>query len=122
MARLINDTPVVDYAVHIGAPKPIQFQVRQSSGGVLRAFDTTLKMRITYPTGSLDLTVGSGITLSTAETVSNAVVTAQLTVAQSRLIPEGNLSSYEIQETVSGVERAVLMGRLTGRGGLNSDV
>lgn len=119
---LINDTPVADFVIHIGAPKPIQFQIRQTRGGTLRAFDSTLKMRVTYPTSTINLAVGSGITLSNAEGVTNAVVTAQLTVAQSRFIPEGNFASYEIQEGVVGSELPVLMGALVGRGGANSDV
>jgi hypothetical protein len=122
MAAILNDTPSQNFVIHIGAPKAIVLQVRQGTGGLLRAFDNTLVMRVTYPTGTFDLEVGDGITLSTAEGVASALVTAQLTVTQSRLIPTGKFARYEIQETVSGVQNIILMGALIGKGGENPDV
>lgn len=118
----LNDTPNRDIAFHRGAPRAFAIQFRQGAGGVLRAISSTIKMTITYSGGTIELTVGDGITLSTTETIANALATFQLTVAQSRLIPLGNRATYEIQETINGVEQAVMYGRAIGRGGDNSDV
>ena len=113
--------PSYDWNVFRGAPKPIAFRARDSVTGVLRSFDSTVIMRVTHPTGTFDMTVGGGLTLSTDETVANARITAQLTIAQSRLIPKGNLSSYEVQEGAAGAERGVFYGRLIGFAGDNPD-
>ena len=42
-------------------------------------------------------------------------------VAQSRAIPEGPLTRYEIQRTTSGREEVFMMGTLIGEGGDNPD-
>jgi hypothetical protein len=122
MKRPLNDTPSQDFIIHIGAPKPVVFQLRQGDGGVLRAFNSTLVMRVRHPAGSFDLTVGNGITLNTSETVDDALVTARLTVEQSRLIPIGSRTRFEFQEIIGGAESVILMGSLIGKGGDNPDV
>lgn len=43
------------------------------------------------------------------------------TEAQSRLIPVGRLSYYEVQLTTGAASRVYLCGRITGIGGLNDD-
>lgn len=43
------------------------------------------------------------------------------TEAQSRLIPVGRLSHYEVQLTTGATRRVYLIGRITGIGGLNDD-
>lgn len=115
-------TPEKNFYVHAGAPDPIIVRYRAGgTEGTLVAFDSTLKF--TYDTGSGDVTlgVGTGITLSTDETVANARATIQLTVAQSRTIPEGPLTRYEIQRTTESREEVFLMGLLIGEGGDNPD-
>jgi hypothetical protein len=119
MTSPLNPTPRQDFYIHRGAPKAIAFQVRED--GTLRALDASITLRVTHPTGTFDLAVGSGITLSTAESVANALATCLFTVAQSRLVPVGRLSTFEVQETVSGQERIVFMGSLIGVGGDNAD-
>lgn len=115
-------TPTHDFYIHIGAPDPIKFQYREGgSGGTLAAFDSSLKMQYTNSNGTVSLGVGTGITLSSAEGVANALATAQLTVLQSRSIPLGAMTTYEIQRTVSGREEVLFMGRLVGEGGSNPD-
>ncbi len=117
---MINATPVFDdHACHIGAPKPFVFWI--TVNGVNRAFDSTLTARL-KPVGgtAFDLVVGNGITLSTKDSVSNALVTIQVTVAQSRLIQQYSYATCEIQETVSGLETIVMMGRFLGIGGDNT--
>lgn len=115
-------TPKSDFYIQIGAPDPIKFQYREGgSGGVLQAFDSSLKFYYVNSNGTVTLTTTSGITLSSAEGVANALATIQLTVAQSRLIPPGAMTSYEVQRTVSGREEVILMGRLIGEGGYNPD-
>lgn len=115
-------TPTKDFFVHIGAPDPIAIRYRAGgTGGTLVSFDNTLKFTFTNSTGAVTLGVGTGITLSTDETIANARATIQLTVAQSRAIPEGALTTYEVQRTSAGREEVFLMGSLIGEGGGNTD-
>ncbi|MCA3574827.1 MAG: hypothetical protein IOC86_13010 [Aestuariivirga sp.] len=115
----IGATPKKNFGVHRGAPAPIRIRLR--GGGVLVSFDNSLKFTVTHPTGSFTLGVGTGITLSAAEAVSNAEATIQLSVAQSRQLPLGALSTYEIQRTAGGQEQVFLMGKLIAEGGGNPD-
>ena len=118
-----SETPKKNFYVHRGAPDPIIVRFRAGgSDGTLVAFDSTLKFQFINANGTVTLGVGTGITLSTDETVANARATIQLTVAQSRLIPKGSVTKYEIQRTVSGREEVFLMGNLIGEGGDNPDV
>lgn len=118
----VASTPSKAFYVHIGAPEPIIFRYRANgTGGTLVPFDSSLKFQFVTPSGATVLGVGSGITLSTDETIANARATVQLTVAQSRTIPEGAMTTYEIQRTASGREEVILMGLLIGEGGDNPD-
>lgn len=119
----IQETPKKDFYVHRGAPDPIIVRYRAGGeGGTLVAFDSSLKFTYVTPTGTVTLGVGTGITLSADETIANARATIQLTVAQSRLIPAGGLTTYEIQRDDGGREDVFLMGKLIGEGGNNTDV
>lgn len=118
----IYATPTQDFYVHIGAPDPIVFRYRAGgTGGTLVSLDSSLKFKYSNAAGSVVLGVGSGITLSDDETVTDARATIQLTVAQSRAIPEGPLTRYEIQRDTMGREEVILMGALIGEGGDNPD-
>lgn len=117
-----SETPKQNFYVHIGAPDPIVIRYREGGiGGTLVSFDASLKFSFTSPSGLVTLGVGTGITLSIDETVTSARATIQLTVAQSRAIPIGALTSYEIQRIVSGREEVLLSGFLIGDGGVNTD-
>lgn len=118
----IEGTPRKNFYVHVGAPDPILVQFRAGgSGGNLVAFDSTLKFTVKTPSSTFTLGVGTGITLSASETVDDARAMIQMTVAQSRAIPLGALTTYEIQRTVSGREEVFLMGKLIAEGGDNPD-
>ena len=118
----VQATPTKDLYVHIGAPDPIIVRFRAGgTGGTLVAFDSSLKFTFSNAAGTVTLGVGSGITLSTDETVADARATVQLSVAQSRAIPEGPLTNYEIQRTVGTRQEVFLMGTLIGQGGDNPD-
>lgn len=115
-------TPKKDFYVHIGAPDPIVVRYRAGgTGGTLVSFDSTLKFTFTNSAGTVTLGVGTGITLSDDEGVTNARATIQPTIAQSRVIPVGALTPYEIQRDVGGREEVFLMGTLIGVGGGNVD-
>lgn len=117
-----QSTPKKDFYIHIGAPDPIIVQVRAGGAdGTLTAFDSTLKLTFTNSAGTVTLGVSTGITLADEEAVTGARATAQLTVAQSRAIPVGALTTYEIQRTVGSREEVILMGKLIGVGGGNTD-
>jgi len=118
----VQSTPTKDFYIHIGAPDPIIVRYRaDGSEGDLVAFDSSLKFTFSNLSGTVTLGVGTGITLSTDETVANARATIQMTVAQSRAIPEGPLTRYEIQRTIGTNEEVFLMGLLIGEGGDNPD-
>ena len=118
----LNATPVQDFTVHIGAPDPIIFRYRAGgTGGTLQSFDSSLKFTFYNEAGTVTLGVGTGITLADDETITDARATVQLTVAQSRTIPEGALTRYEIQRLNTGREEVILMGTLVGEGGDNPD-
>jgi hypothetical protein len=118
----VQQTPAKDFYIHIGAPDPIIVRYRAGgTDGTLVSFDSTLKFTFYNLAGTVTLGVGTGITLSTDEDTANARATIQLTVAQSRTIPEGPLTKYEVQRTVSGREEVILMGMLIGEGGDNPD-
>jgi hypothetical protein len=119
----VQQTPTKDFYIHAGAPDPIVVRYRSGgSGGTLVSFDSSLKFTfITQSGGTVTLGVGTGITLSTDEAVAESRATIQLTKAQSRTIPEGPLTRYEIQRTTSGREEVFLMGMLIGEGGDNPD-
>jgi hypothetical protein len=118
----VVETPKKDFYVHVGAPDPIVFRLRAGgTGGTLVSFDSTLKFTFMNLAGTTTLGVGTGITLATDETIADAKATVQLTVAQSRTIPEGPLTRYEIQRTTGGREEVILMGNLIGEGGDNPD-
>lgn len=117
-----QSTPRKDFYVHIGAPDPIIVRYRAGGeSGALVAFDSTLKLTYTNAAGTVTLGVGTGITLSADETVADARAMIQLTTAQSRAIPMGALTSYELQRTVGSREEVILMGKLVGEGGGNPD-
>jgi hypothetical protein len=113
-------TPVKDMFVTRGAPDPII--IRYRAGSTLVALDSSLTFTFVYPDGTVTLGVGTGITLSTDEGIANGRATVQLTVAQSRLIPVGPLTRYEVQRLNGGLQDVILMGRLVGEGGDNPDV
>lgn len=118
----VEQTPRKDFYVHIGAPDPIILRYRAGgAGGTLVSFDNTLQFTFNTGSSTVTLGVGSGITLSDDETVPDARATIQLTVAQSRTIPSGALTRYEIQRTVGSREEVILMGTLIGEGGGNTD-
>jgi hypothetical protein len=118
----VVQTPVKNFYVHIGAPDPIIVRYRSGgTSGTLVSLDSTLKFTYDTAAGRVTLGVGTGITLSTDEAVSNSRATIQMTVAQSRVIPEGPLTTYEIQRTDNGREEVFLMGTLIGEGGVNTD-
>jgi hypothetical protein len=118
----VQSTPTKDFYIHAGAPDPIIVRYRAGgSEGDLVSFDSSFKFTFSNLAGTVTLGVGTGITLSTDETVANARATIQLTVAQSRAIPEGPLTHYEIQRTTDGREEVILMGSLIGQGGDNPD-
>lgn len=114
--------PRKDFYVHIGAPDPIIVRLRAGGeSGTLVAMDSSLKFQMINAGGTVTLTVGDGITLSTDEAVSDAQAAVQLTVAQSRAIPVGSVTRYELQRVTSGREEVILMGKLIGYGGDNPD-
>ena len=118
----VEQTPRKDFYVHIGAPDPIILRYRAGgAGGTLVSFDNTLQFTFNTGSSTVTLGVGSGITLSDDDGVTNARATIQLTVAQSRTIPAGALTRYEIQRTVGSREEVILMGTLIGEGGGNHD-
>jgi hypothetical protein len=118
----VSQTPRKNFYVHVGAPDPIILQYRADGAeGTLVAFDSTLKCTVKTPTSSFTLGVGTGITLSESETVADARATIQMTVAQSRTIPLGAMTIYEIQRTVGGREEVIMMGKLIAEGGDNPD-
>lgn len=118
----VQQTPTKDFYVHVGAPDPIIFRYRAGGvGGTLVSFDSSLRFTFSNLAGTVTLGVGTGITLSTDETVSNARATIQMTLLQSRTIPEGPLTRYEIQRVTAGREEVILMGMLIGEGGENPD-
>lgn len=118
----VQATPSKNFYLHAGAPDPIIIRYRAGgTGGTLVSFDSSLKFTFSNLSGTVTLGVGSGITLSTDESVSNARATIQLTIAQSRTIPEGPLTSYEVQRTIGTREEVILMGLLIGEGGGNPD-
>lgn len=115
--------PRKDFYVHIGAPDPIPVRIRAGGiGGTLTAFDSSLKFQFINAGGTVTLGVGTGITLSTDEGVADARATIQLSVLQSRAIPVGSVTRYELQRITDGREEVVLMGKLVGYGGDNPDV
>lgn len=120
---VVEKTSTKNLYIHIGAPEQINFRLRAGgAGGTLVAFDSSFRFQYVTPSGPpVVLTVGSGVTLSTEEGVANANATIQLTVQQSRAIPPGALTTYEIQRTESGREIVDLMGTLIGVGGDNPD-
>jgi hypothetical protein len=118
----VQQTPTKDFYIHIGAPDPIVLRYRAGgSEGDLVAFDSTLKFTFYNIAGTVTLGVGTGITLSTDEATANARATIQMTLAQSRTIPEGPLTKYEVQRVEGGREEVILMGMLIGEGGDNPD-
>jgi hypothetical protein len=119
--RAINRTPRLDVYVHRGAPKPmvIMNRVGPSAYG---PFPSTLKVQCNPGGGApFVLAVGSGITLSSYDGVADAMATIQLSVAQSRLVPLGNASTYEVQEGGYDADRALMAGALIGEYGNNPD-
>ena len=122
MASSVDPTPTKNLIVHIGAPAPIIVRYRAGgTGGTLVGFDSSLKFNFVNDAGTTTLTVGAGITLSTDEAITNSRATIQLTVAQSRLIPVGALTRYEIQRLNGALEEVFLAGLLVGEGGDNPD-
>lgn len=118
----VDPTPTQNFYVHIGAPEPIVVRYRAGgAGGTLVAFDSSLKFTYVNDAGMTTLTVGNGITLSTDETIANARATIQLTIAQSRAIPPGAVTRYEIQRLNGSNESVFLEGLLIGEGGDNVD-
>lgn len=119
----VTATPTKDFYIHAGAPDPIMVRYRSGGpSGTLVAFDSSLKFTFDAGAGDVTLGVGSGITLVTEETVANARAIIQLTAAQSRMLPSGPLTRYEIQRTIGSREEVFLMGMLIGLGGDNPDV
>ena len=118
----VDPTPTKNFYVHIGAPAPIIVRYRAGgAGGTLVALDSSLKFLFINDSGTTTLTVGSGITLATDETIANARATIQLTVVQSRLVPLGAITRYEIQRLNGSLEEVFLSGLLIGEGGDNPD-
>lgn len=119
MALLANDTASHDFVIHRGAPRPLRISHRID--GVLQELASTLRFRCNTRGTTIDLTVGSGITLTDSEGIANAEAVIALTVAQSRTIPAGKVTTYEITDGAVA-EQPLFIGYLIGRGGDNSDV
>jgi hypothetical protein len=118
----VMPAPRKDFFVHSGAPDPIVFRRRVGgAAGALLSFDSTLRFQYVTPSSAIVLSVGNGITLAADEAVANARAIVQMTVAQSRAIPAGTVTRYEVQRVTAGREEVILMGRLIGYGGDNPD-
>lgn len=120
MPEPLNKPPNYSFHIQRGAPQAIIFRIKDMEG-VYRVFDSSLKFQVAYRQGLINKTVGAGITLSTYASVPNAEVTIQLTEAESRLLSEGGLNHYEIEENLGSYPRPVLEGRLVASGGFNTD-
>lgn len=121
MAELLTyETIKKDLAIHVGAMVPWRFTWK--AGGFRVPFNGNEKLIFTWgKTGSLTLSAGSGITYETVDGLVNARLVARLTNAQTRLLPKGLLTSYEMQTGVAEQERALFMGRVLVEGGANPD-
>ena len=118
----VQSTPTKDFYIHVGAPDPIIVRFRAGGAqGDLVSFDSSLKFTFSNLAGTVTLGVGTGVTLSTDEDVADSRATIQMSIAQSRTIPEGPLTRYEIQRTTGSNEEVFLMGLLIGEGGDNPD-
>ncbi len=117
MSNFVNETPSSPKYVEIyrGAPEPFIF--RRLFNGVYKSFDSSLTCVVTPPSGTpFTLSVGAGITLSTYNSVASAMVTLQLSEAQSNLLPKGSLSNFVFLQVVNSIHVPVLTGSFIGTG------
>ena len=125
MSNLLTyETVEKDLSLHVGAMEPWRFQVREGgAGGTLTSFTGDEVLRLTYglSASTIDLTDGDGLEYEDAEGVTDARIIARLTNAQSRLLPNGSLTKYELQTGDGATERVIIMGRVKVKGGLNPD-
>lgn len=83
------------------------------------------RMAVVTPSGRLDFDTLNGSI--TAENVvvdgdTRTLVTIHMTLEQTRMIPPGRLSAYELEQVEpSGAQRVWLAGRIIAQGGINSD-
>ena len=121
---LTYQTAAADLALHVGAMEPWRFQFRAGGlTGTLVPFPVTSTLQLTWgrTPETLVLTVGGGLTLEDVEGVTGGRLVARLTNAQSRTLPAGALTRYELQTGAAEAERALFMGKVTVIGGMNPD-
>ncbi len=116
MTTIINRQPPVTIAVWPGAPIPIllrRYQKATDGSKVYQSFASTVSFRAVAESGDLfTLTVGSGITLSDHDGVTNGLATIQMTEAQSNQVLAATKPWYEVVQGVSGSRTGIIKGPL----------
>lgn len=83
--------------------------------------DSKFKLFLWDRTGSLILEVDSDTNPELSINTANGEVYWEYTIDQSRLIPKGGLTRYELERRWDIYEKTVAYGTVTGKGGDNTD-
>lgn len=92
--------------------KPVTF--KDSDGAVIPLTGSTFQYRAVTDAGSV--VIDRTLTPGDDDTVDIA-----LTLAESRLLPLGALTAYEVERRIDGTQETWLMGTIAGLGGVNPD-
>ena len=112
MPTIINTIASIDWQLDKSAPAPMIFRRRSTVDGLLETRLSSVAATITDGTTTLSKSLGSGITLSTEETVTNSTVTLQLTSSDLSSFAVGNFATYELVEGSSDPKTLLAKGRL----------
>lgn len=115
MSTTINQRDALDIEISRVSADAVVFRNKQD--GVYQAFAATLSLIAKDSTGQVlfTLAIGSGITLSTYNSVANAQATVLFTEAQTAMIPKNGLTTYILVEGTLGTRTLHAWGNLIGR-------
>lgn len=111
MPAIVNRVAEANYVLDRDGPLEIAFVVVDGLG-IAESRANSLQCTIINGATTLTKTVGSGITLSTYDGVSTALVKLRLTAAEIAGFDLGNFTSHEFREGSSDPYSVILQGRI----------
>jgi len=101
-----------------GANQTIVWNCTDSNGTAYNLSGSEFRLTVSADGSTIEKTSGdTGFTIDTGD----STVTWEISVAESRIIPLGRLSTFELEWRLSGRHEIVSSGTIEGLGGINDD-
>ena len=113
-------TPTYDLLTRHGNTLTVPLRFKSADGSPFDLTGSELVFYCKAQQGSVNLrkTIGSGLAMSDP---ASGRVTVTLTAAETRSLPAGRMTDYEIERRIDGTEKTLLAGLIEVEAGINDD-